>query len=193
MLTEPRVRLQGLELSEVVRLHARRHVALTHVPRDCVLMPNGRHYHNADRVISDRICADDQEYALPDPQDPCWPRACTCGYEFTPDDASYYYAERLWRTEDGRVYELADAPVGSVWNAYWMPGVGELWHGPDEQCLVIRTAGGDWWVDGPSQVDITKRGWARIGTAPTLSVEPGVTVGGWRGRLINGYLVQEQS
>jgi hypothetical protein len=59
------------------------------------------------------------------------------------------WAERLYAgSPDGRLYTLRDAPIGAMWDADWLHGIGGAYVGPDGISLHVRTPGGDWCVDG---------------------------------------------
>lgn len=190
------VRLQIIEPTDHYRLHARRAVAwrINGAPnpqRLCPLRANGYGFHNSEGMIGDRHVECLTAFGPPDNEDPHWPKSCLCGYTFTEQDDRVFYSEQLWQAEDGNRYELADAPVGSLWHAYWMPRAtpNTKWAGPDGLCLVVRTPGGDWWVDGPSRELPNTRGWTRVGTMPRITVDPGIIMENWRGDIIDGHLV----
>jgi hypothetical protein len=77
--------------------------------------------------------------------DPRWPRECPCGFKFK-DDAHWQVNERILYTtpEMNGLTTIDDAPVGAMWDAWWYDH-----KGPDGMCLVVRTPGGDWIIEGP--------------------------------------------
>ncbi len=115
---------------------------------------------------------------------PRWPTACTCGYQFGPDDQWRDWQELLYRRADtGEQVTLRShpddrdaptpAPPGAMWDAWWMP---ESWRGPDGVALMVRLPNGhDWHVDGEAsnctrKGDRTHRCWIRHGDPRTGSV-----------------------
>lgn len=75
-----------------------------------------------------------------------WPTRCRCGYRFKATDEWQTNGELLYNgAPDGKPCSLRDAPVGAMWDADWM---GNWYRGPDGICLVVKTPGGDWMVDG---------------------------------------------
>lgn len=83
--------------------------------------------------------------------DPRWPATCVCGYRFTDEDSWQVNFDQLHEARggahDGEVFTLRDAPVGAMWDATWLHDW-EGFRGPDGLCLVVKTPGGDWHVDG---------------------------------------------
>lgn len=119
-------------------------------------------------------------------QDPRWPTACLfCGYVFQPEDEWQYNVSRLWtRIDTGEMFRLSAAPVGAMWHADWYP---ERFYpnSPDGLCLVVKTPGGDWMVDGPSS---NGPGWTRTGTIPRVTARPSIAQPGYHGWLTDGVL-----
>ncbi len=123
--------------------------------------------------------------------DPRWPKACQCGYVFREEDTWQLFYYRIYvRQETGEECTLHDPPVGAMWYADWMlPD----WKGPDGRCLMVRTPGGDWCVDGPSR---SGGGWTRTGEPPNVTARPSIgkldDKGNWQyhGFLTEGYLVE---
>jgi hypothetical protein len=127
-----------------------------------------------------------------------WPIACACSYAFTPEDQWQYKVTRLYRRSDtGELLTLRDAPVGAMWNADWMlegvPPESNRWRGPDGHCLVVRTPGGDWTVDGRASNctmpgDDTHKCWVRHGVPPlvTVSKQGGPTCAAGAGSILSG-------
>lgn len=81
---------------------------------------------------------------------------------------------------------LSEAPVGAMWTADWYD-----FKGPDGHCLVVRTPGGDWIVDGPSMNNDGSRGnpWQRSGEIPKVTANPSIHIPGkYHGWLREGFL-----
>lgn len=115
---------------------------------------------------------------------------------------------RRWRrTDTGEVFlQLGDAPVGAIWDAYWMRDAGFSRTGPDGKYLVCRLPdGSDWCIDSRASNctlpdDDAHRCWARHGEAPHLTVDKdgltchagagSIQVRTWHGFLRNGELVE---
>lgn len=128
---------------------------------------------------------------------------------FQASDPWQLFQELLYRrTDTGIEAPLRDLPVGAMWDAWWLPD----WHrGPDGICLLVKTPGGDWMVDGeasnctdPSAQHDGKRThfcWIRHGdprsgtvhvdkAGPTCAAGAGsIMIGGWHGFLTQGVLV----
>lgn len=178
----------------------------------CPLSPGDHSYHNAMvgieptaliRVMDgDRSCVRIEPMDWPH-DDPRWPKACGCGYEFRPDDNWQLFYEPVYRTADGRKFSthasdheafggVPRAPAGAMWFADWMPHT----KGPDGRCLIVRcparpdgTGVCDWMVDGPST---NGDGWTRTGTPPKVTAHPSIFVhapSGFHGWLRDGVLV----
>jgi hypothetical protein len=116
--------------------------------------------------------------------DPRWPAACSCGYEFTDDDHWQDWQELIYRRADTgdemtlRTRQASDvggppgAPPGAMWDAWWMP---EAWRGPDGIALMVRLPNGsDWHVDSQAS-NCTRKGqkhecWVRHGDPRTGQV-----------------------
>ena len=121
--------------------------------------------------------------------DPRWPKACECGYTFKDEDQWQHNLVRLYKRGDHATLmtTLAEAPVGSMWVADWY----EKFKGPDGKCLVVKTPGGDWIVDGPSTNNDGTRGnpWTRTGEIPRVTASPSIHFPGkYHGWLRNGFL-----
>jgi len=116
-------------------------------------------------------------------EDPRWPKACSkCGYDFKPEDQWQHNLNRLFKTEAFPLWvTLESAPVGAMWYADWYP-----WKGSDGHCLVVKTPGGEWVVDGPNR-------WTRTGVPPNVTANPSILFNGpngYHGWLRNGELVE---
>ena len=84
--------------------------------------------------------------------------------------------------ESGEI--LKQAPVGSMWSADWYDGFYKP--GPDGIWLIVKTPGGNWFVDGPSS---NGSGWTREGTAPNVTVTPSILQSSYHGFLTGGKLI----
>lgn len=126
-----------------------------------------------------------------------WPSACSCGYVFKENDQWEHALQRFFQPSDGGELEtLEDARVGAMWHADWL---GDDHMGPDGHCLVVRTPGGDWCIDGLST---NGDGWVRKGRAPKVTVKPAVLIAptkgvdgdiispGYQGQLLDGVLIE---
>lgn len=142
---------------------------------DC---PGPYSYHNAEVVIgevhlpmSEWNGSGDAGESMRD--DPRWPTKCACGYEFTPDDHWQHNITRKHRrTDTGELHTLDGAPVGAMWYADYYKHPGHYDGGPDGHCLVVKTPGGDWIVDGPRSDG--SPGWTRSGAPPLVTANPSI-------------------
>ena len=107
-------------------------------------------------------------------------------YLFQPGDAWQHNLKRLFTSDSGLLTTLENSPVGAMWYADdWYP---DPWIGPDGKCLVVRTPGGDWIVDGPSS---TGGFWTRTGTVPKVTANPSIHFPGqYHGWLRDGFLTE---
>ncbi len=162
-------------------------------------------YHNAENVLEDIDfpLEGDPTYrgldgyaTLGDPfdrQDPKWPTSCPCGYLFEPTDQWQYDVTRKYRQlPSGDLYTHKDAPVGSIWYADWMTSTHHYNSGPDGHCLVVKTPGGEWVVDGPSSNN--QPGWTRTGEPPLVTARPSILFPSstpiYHGFLTDGWLIE---
>jgi hypothetical protein len=121
-------------------------------------------------------------------EDPRWPKTCACGYVFQDTDAWQHNIIRLYQRSDHvtLMTTLAEAPIGALWDADWYN-----WKGPDGRCLVLKTPGGDWVIDGPSSSNDGSKGppWTRTGEVPMVTASPSIHFPGkFHGWLRNGIL-----
>ncbi len=58
-----------------------------------------------------------------------------------------------------------------MWDAWWLKGASRFKIRPDGMCLIVRTPGGDWMIDGPSN---NGNGWERTGEVPNITVSPSI-------------------
>ncbi len=110
---------------------------------------------------------------------------------------------RIYRDAGYSEMTLAGAPVGAMWDATWLHET--IGTGSDGICLVVKTPGGDWVVDGvakncPSSNGKSHKCWVRHGDPRTEPVtvdkngatcptgEGSISIGGYHGFLRDGYL-----
>ena len=120
-------------------------------------------------------------------EDPRWPIACqACGYLFQKSDAWQTMHYTLFERSDTRgLTTLKQAPVGAMWYAPWYR---DLYTGPDGECLVVKTPGGEWVVDSPALN--SGRPWTRTGVPPKVTASPSIVMGReYHGWLKNGQLI----
>lgn len=113
-----------------------------------------------------------------------WVRRCDhCDEIMGEDVCRGTIQELLYRTEDGRIFTIPEAPYGAMWHE--PRGVRRPDPTYDGVSLVVKTPGGLWWVDG---VGNGVR-YVRSGSLPRVSVNPEVHIQGFRGKLKNGVLI----
>jgi hypothetical protein len=130
--------------------------------------------------------------------DPRWPKQCdACGYQFTDADAFQVFAQaEMRRSDTNTLTTIRDAPVGAMWWATWLAGHFE---GADQTArrqgqshLIVKTPGGDWDIDAPSNngTEIGP-GWTREGKPPHVTARPSILMvrSGYHGWLTDGALV----
>jgi hypothetical protein len=180
-----------LRVAEVVDGHCQRHLRRYRrgAANDC---PSGG-YHNAIvqvGEVTDRADAVGDNWPHDDPR---WPKACGCGYQFTDDDH--------WSRNDCRIVRLPDgteitwwgsfgsvAPPGTMIRASWYD---EFSQHPDgvESWLISLPDGGEWIT---SQRATGGGYWTVTGTVPLITASPSVwhnSPKGWHGWVRNGELV----
>jgi hypothetical protein len=135
-------------------------------------------------------------------EDPRWPRACPCGYEFAAGDIWQVFSRRLYRRGDGdpALVTTEDAPVGGMYWSPWLAGF--TFDNPDHKArgggphLMCILPGKDghrhvWDMDGPAN---NGPGWSRTGTPPLITANPSIGMGKdncyYHGWLRNGVLVE---
>jgi len=120
--------------------------------------------------------------------DPRWPTACACGYQFKSEDEWGHRLTRLFSRSDSTLRTTLDkSPPGSLYYADWYD-----WKGPDGRCLVVVTPAGPWIVDGPSMNNDGSRGspWTRTGEVPKVTASPSIHFPGkYHAWLKDGYLI----
>lgn len=121
---------------------------------------NGRRYHESPSPRAPEFCHDRRWLEI---------AHCECGYTFTNVDAFQVLTRAIYRRFDtGEEITLKDAPVGAMWDAWWM---GDSWRGEDGLCVVCVLPGGhQWTIDGRAS-NCTRPGephhcWVRHGTPP---------------------------
>lgn len=126
-----------------------------------------------------------------DHEDVRWPTKCDyCEYFFGISDAWQFFINRVYRrTDTGEFTTLENAPVGAMWNSSYG---GTERRGADGISLMLKTPGGDWWVDGPSILEgVVKNNaaWTRTGVVPDVTAMPSIHIpGSYHGWLRDGYL-----
>lgn len=156
----------------------------------------GHTFHDVEVIIDPEIPVSQvEEICTPDPgdfeDDPRWPKACICGYQFHPEDSWQVNVLRLYEgSPDGKLYTLRDRnlPIGAMWIADWLDH--EKWQGPDGKAWCVRFPGGnDWIVYGPSS-DGNK--WSVSGSPPVLTANPSIGIPGvYHGFLRNGVISED--
>ncbi len=164
-------------------------------------LPHG--YHDASIVIEDCVdivdasCGDKHDH-----NDPRWPKACECGYQFLDSDQWQRNEHELFeRKETGERWTLnGKLPVGAMYNADWMP---KPWQGLDGLSLVVMTPGGLWNIDSRASNctkpnDEEHKCWCRQGTPPMIDVNKNgltcaagagsIQCGSYHGFLRHGFL-----
>lgn len=131
------------------------------------------------------------EFVYPDHDDPRWPRACPCGYQFQEDDEWQEDSRPLYgRQENGIPLSIRDDIPGMMYDAWWLPFG---WAGPDGLHLCVVCPGGHLWhIDGRASnctlpEDNEHRCWVRHGTPPDLTVDKnGLTCSAGAGSIMAG-------
>jgi hypothetical protein len=152
----------------------------------------------------------------PPKSDRMWPVQCElCNYQFHDDDHWQLFSDSLYvRADTGEEIPFRDAPVGAVWEVYWMSHY-DKYVGADGKAWSVKTPGGEWHIDGiASNCDIKckhcnmprfdhqdrspnctfeqahpHKCWVRHGEAPDFTVDKdGITCGAGAGSiLVGGY------
>lgn len=155
----------------------------------CPLQPGKFSYHNASNYM-DVIEADDCPVSgdLWDHADPLWAKTCGCGYVFMDDDQWQLFVDPLYRKATGELMSLREAPPGAMWDASWLREWHTDWVGPDGLCVVVKTPGGEWPIDGPSS---NGDGWNRTGKIPKITATPSILISDrYHGWLRDGMLIE---
>lgn len=164
-------------------------------------------YHNAEVPIDRGLMGEASTTidAYLDKTDPRWPKQCSCGYIFNPEDEWQLFIKNEYqRADTGELYTLFDAPVGAIWEADWYEDIKSMC-GVDGKAYICKTPGGDWHIDGRASNcglpnDDVHKCWCRHGEAPDFTVNKvgntcnagGGSIGqrDYHGVLINGELIQ---
>lgn len=159
--------------------------------------PGRLSYHDAhSTVIAETSEEPGQPYTGTNPpevanDDPRWPAACACGYQFTEADKRQICAHGLYRRIDtGGVLTWDTAPAGAIREASWWPDTGA-----DGKGWCVRLPdGSDWLTEGKANNcgcpdEPAHRCWTRSGTSPRLTVSPSIATSRWHGYLKDGCLV----
>jgi len=130
---------------------------------------------------------------MPDDNDPSWPGSCdVCNRTFCGEVMRSTCQELIYIDEVGNETTLREAQFGAMWNE---PGRGVT--GPDGICLMVKTPGGDWCVDGPSWENGVKKhehAWKRTGKIPVVTATPSIHIlstgydGAERSTIYHGWL-----
>lgn len=204
-----------LEPTDRVRVSLRRYVL-----SDNNCDKSGFAYHNADVFIEERLAKftngrylDTQDHPFDDPR---WPTLCVCGFQFTEQHEKQVMQDLIYnRVDTGDNYTLRDAPIGAMWDAWWMS---VHCRGLDGLHLICRIPGGsgrhDWHVDSRASNctlpnDNEHKCWVRHGdprdpqgvtTGQKLHVDKNgktcsagagsIATPGWHGFLHNGHLTE---
>lgn len=185
-MTEQRIQCFWLEPSEIAEKTLRRY------GRGDANCPGRWGYHNASVSLgqvpySSQNSLNGEYRDAADKTDPRWPTHCSCGYQFQDEDNWQTGLTRLYRrAETGELFNLAEAPVGAMWDACWYRNI-KGFNSSHPEMLMVRTPGGDWAVDGPSS---NGGNWTRSGSVPNVTAKPSIMCGGYHGFLTSGFLVE---
>jgi hypothetical protein len=168
MMPKSRIQCFFLVPTGVDRLFLRRYKSTSSDDDKCSV----HGYHNVNKFIAteertEESCSGD----IHPHNDERWPTHCGCGYEFTDDDKWQLFREEIYRRQDtGEEMIRSDAPVGAMWDAIWYGR-----KGPDGRSLMVRTPGGDWFIDDRAsnctmRDDNEHRCWVRHGEVPNITV-----------------------
>lgn len=184
MTNHDEVKLFWLEPSNKAERYMRRYAGAR---EGTPLCPGVRKYHNA-RVglgVGTAVFAEDRRTiaSLPDlpKADKRWPTKCDdCDYVFTADDHYQHGQNLLYKRSDTRMLvAIEDAPVGAMWDAWWYS---DSHKAPDGICLVMKTPGGEWIVDGQASNckarDVKHQCWPRTGDPKNPQGSPPLNVAG---------------
>ena len=110
-----------IERTERVRLSLRRYTPSAEGKDRCPRHPGHYSYHDA-MLPGIAVVPDAEEFNLyrPPQDDPRWPRACACGYQFAEEDVWQLFNETVWkRADNGEETTIRDAAPGALWYADW--------------------------------------------------------------------------
>ncbi len=185
--------------TNMVRRHLRRYagwIMVDGLPKQrggrCEIEGNDG-YHQAWVRVEDTVAHQDEgknllcEHWSSHKGDSRWPTYCACGYQFQRNDEWQVFTELIYMRDTGETMTLREAPVGAMWDAVWFKGA-KNYGGPDGLCLVVKTPGGEWCIDGPSSAG---GNWVRTGSPPKITVRPSIGIGNpfwYHGFLTEGVL-----
>jgi len=116
------------------------------------------------------------ESAQPESHSLEWPKECDrCHSKFTGEAMQSTMQELVYRTADGKDMTLSEAPVGAMWNER----AGKKTVTEDGLCIVVKTPGGNWCIDGPSWengVMKAEHAWTRTGRPPNITANPSIHI-----------------
>jgi hypothetical protein len=196
-MAKSKIKCLWLEPTEFMQLSLRRYRGMKGGESEC--QASGVNYHNALVVVESMLPKDPEhpngcglsEHPDYPRTDPRWPKTCACGYEFKDDDHWQINLHILYgNPEMNGLITIGDAPIGAMWDAWWY---NDHYKGQDGKCIVVRTPGGDWIVDGTAR---DGGRWTRTGTPPNITVKPSIGIGGEKGKwayhgfLTDGHLVE---
>lgn len=153
-------------------------------------------YHNAEVVI-------DQQFQMPEGPghgflkgeyegDPRWPKICSCGYEFHPEDHWQVNEDRLYKgAPNGTLYRLRELPPGAIWRATWMEDIKDNpYAAPDGKVwALMMPSGTEWLIYGPASGGGK---WVIQGDLPKITVSPSIhQIGSFHGFVHNGVITDD--
>jgi hypothetical protein len=174
-------------------------------------LPEGQCHHDGEIMLgiehhAEHPTSGDRGVAHDDPR---WPLKCdACGFVFNGVgewQVNYNMLLQIRGTQERTTFH--DAKPGAMWYADWMIHAltkGTRYQGPDGHCLVVRTPGGDWMIDGRANNcglpnDDEHKCWTRAGDVPNITVSKvygptcsagagSIVAGSYHGFLRNGIL-----
>lgn len=178
------IKLIWLEPTNEAQRIMRRYAGVQNEKRLC---PSVYKYHNAHVIlgVNTAVFQIGEKYLeslpmMPD-RDKRWPVKCdSCDYEFTEDDHYQHHQELLYqRRDNGELVTLKHAPLGSMWDAWWC---NDIHKAPDGLCVMLKTPGGDWMVDGIASNckarNVEHQCWPRTGNPKDPQGNPPLNVAG---------------
>jgi hypothetical protein len=153
-------------------------------------------YHDAEAVIDERFpMPEGAEQSLlkgEHGEDPRWPKQCSCGYTFQPEDHWQVNETRLYQGAPGeKLYRLRDLPPGAVWRATWMEDIqNNPYAAPDGKVWALMMPSGmEWLVYGPASGGGK---WVVQGELPRITVSPSIhQVGSYHGFVRDGVITDD--
>lgn len=162
--------------------------------------PDPKHFHDETVIIDPQFHAPGDsngrsDYIAGYENDPRWPKACACGYVFTPEDHWQVNEERLWSGSlDGKLYILREHPPGATWVSDWFPeeGPNGQWTGPDGKVWCVMLPAGLEWIIYSYASGTPKQKWQVSGTPPNITVSPSISqVGYYHGFIKDGVITED--